>query len=87
MQQRQERGEASEENIDKLMEAIAEAITEAEREAAETHDDRTAKASGTQEAHNARVAKADREAEARRRASIFLQTMGDSVEGQPRRTT
>ena len=68
------------------MEAVAEAISQAEREAAAAQEVATAHVRGMWEAETTRNREAEREAESRRRASNFLQAMGNHGGAQPEET-
>jgi len=81
-QQQQEEADDSPKNMDALMEAVAEAISQTEREAAAAQADATGDVRETQEAEAARTREAEREADARRRASNFLQSMRNLGGGQ-----
>ena len=67
--------EPSQENMVELLEAVAEDISQAEREAADAQEDPQAKAYGAQEASTSRDTQENREANARQLASEFLQAM------------
>ena len=75
--QREEEEEASPEDMDALMEVVAEAISQTEREAAAAQGDATTDVRGMREAEATRNKEVEREAESRRRAEICLQAMGN----------
>jgi hypothetical protein len=70
-QQHLEEGDASEEDMYALMEAVAEAISQTEREAATAQAEATGEVPPRREAEAALTREEEREAEARRRASNF----------------
>ena len=73
--------------MDGLLHAVAEAISQAEREAAEAQEDPQAEAYGAQEASTTRGIQKNREENARQLASEFLQAMEGTSRDQPEGTT
>jgi hypothetical protein len=70
--------------MDALMEAVEEAISQTEREVAAAQVDATEDVWELQEAEATLTRETEREADARRRAIIFLQSMGNPGGGQAR---
>jgi hypothetical protein len=77
----------SKENIDGILQAVAEAISEAEREVAEAKEGPQAETYGPQEASTARGIHEAREANARQLAINVLQSMEGANKDQPEGTT
>ena len=80
-QRQREEGEDSEEDMDDLMELVAQAISQTECEAAAARSEATGKVALTMEeatlTEAALTKEKELEAEVRRRASVFLQAMRD----------
>ena len=82
------RGDAPrQENMDELMEAMAEAIDEAEREAPETRENFQTRDDVEPEASTIRCTHEKREATARHQASNYLQAMEGTARERPEGTT
>ena len=75
--------ESSQENMDGILQAVAEAISEAEREGADATEDPQAGIYGAQDATTAEAMHETREANARRLANNFLQSMEGANRNQP----
>ena len=73
--------------MDELLEAMAEAIDEAEREAPETKENSQTRDDMELEASKTKGTQENREATTRRLASNFLQTMEETIGGRPGGTT
>ena len=79
--------EPSQEDMDGPLQAVADAISRAEREAADGQEDPQAEAYGAQEARTARDIHEHREANARQVANEFLQAMEGTCRDQTEGTT